>query len=933
MLRNYFTLLIVHLCLNCLTSYGQSSPCLQLVSPYTIAPSCNINNGIIRLSTKMIQPKFLWSDGSTDSIRINLGVGNYSVVITDSAGCSVSLNYNLKNTGALTQADFKFTPLNGLLKFEGNSAANSESVWDFGDGKADNGSLSYHQFDSVKVYNVTYTLKQTCGNTKITKPISVSEVQKPNYREFGFKNLPSGFIGTPENKSCRCGEKSFVRSPYLPGSNDYRVYVFDETNDTPALLPVIGGYSKFDGDLSISNKFFCYKNRYYFSAKNESGRYVLYKTDGTAQGTTALTYSDPRSANNPYSFFIQNDTLFFRGHFITEGVTGSDYFFKTAGNTIELIGEYGYKQILPFNDRFISTSNYGNNLQVNLHEHINKRPTVLFDYRPNFTESGIIIVGVVNHYTLFLGNTGANGAELWRTDGTVQGTQLVKDINPGVSGIRIGSYFIKDGILLFTAAPVNSYTYNLWRSDGTSEGTYILTETGTSKNITGSSSFISFHSKVYFIGTVDGATYLMKTNSTLQETLREKNPANGNFVFASTGPNNANVLVKDSLFLYYINEYDPSYAITCRTDGNGKFESIDKAKDCIQPGIFFEDGHNRVYTMVYRESPNSNLLRVLKDYSAATINDVAGFYGDSLTAEYQGNLKIRWFDTNKPMCDTLPSKTGNRFTFRNYFPLSSSAIRYTSENNEGAKSLKANLKIYNIPNEITIISVQRCNQFLNITYRSPKVFPRTNKFLISFYKGNTFLNQVEAEKTSDNSLSVGLNPSANQFILETTIPSQTSYIIGIAAINNSYKAEVFTDKQAVTLGDSIKVTALFYGTPPFHLYLEDQKYENIQRYLFEVYVKPTKNHTYNLTDFGGACGSGISTALRSTVVVSPPCAQNYIHAGVILPMNYQSSDLIKSSGTVSTSAMTGYQSNSIELLPGFLADKGAIFQAKTGGCN
>jgi hypothetical protein len=31
--------------------------------------------------------------------------------------------------------------------------------------------------------------------------------------------------------------------------------------------------------------------------------------------------------------------------------------------------------------------------------------------------------------------------------------------------------------------------------------------------------------------------------------------------------------------------------------------------------------------------------------------------------------------------------------------------------------------------------------------------------------------------------------------------------------------------------------------------------------------------------------------------------------------------------------MTGYQSNSIELLPGFLADKGAVFQAKTGGCN
>jgi ELWxxDGT repeat protein len=480
---------------------------------------------------------------------------------------------------------------------------------------------------------------------------------------------------------------------------------------------------------------------------------------------------------------------------------------------------------------------------------------------------------------------------------------------------------------------VNSYTYNLWRSDGTSEGTYMLTETGSSKNITGSSSFISFNSKVYFIGTVDGKTYLIKTNGTLQETQREKNPTDGNFVFASTGPNNDNRLVKDSLFLYYINDYDPYYAITCRTDGNGKFESIDKAKDCIQPGIFFGDGHHRVYTMVYRESPSLNLLRVIKDYSAATMNDVAGFYGDSLTVEYKGDLQIRWFDTNKSMCDTLPSKTGNRFTFRNYFPLSSSAIRYTSDNKEGARSLKANLKIYNIPNEITIVSVQRCNNFLKIFYKSPKPFSRNNKFFITFYKTNTVLNRVEAEKSAENELRVELNNSANNFMLETTIPSQTTYLIGIPSVTNSYKAEVFANKQEVTLGDSVKVTALFYGTPPFNLRIEDKKYENIQRYLFEVYVKPTKNHTYNLTEFRGACGLGSSTALLSTVVVSSPCAQNYIHEGVIIPMNYKSSDLIRSRGTVSTSTMTGYQSNSIELLPGFLADKGAVFQAKTGGCN
>lgn len=685
--------------------------------------------------------------------------------------------------------------------------------------------------------------------------------------------------------------------------------------------------------MSAANKFICYKNKYYFSGKNESGRYVLYQTDGTAQGTTALTYSNPRLANNPYSFFIQNDTLFFKGHYVTEGVTGYGDFFKTDGNTIDYLGELNYKQISAFNDKFISISDKGDNRQVNLHEHISKPPTVLFNYRPNYTESGIIIVGVVNNYTLFLGNTTTNGTELWRTDGTVQGTQLIKDINPGVSGIRIGNYFIKDGVLLFTAAPANSYTYNLWRSDGTSEGTYMLTETGSSKNITGSTSFISFNSNVYFIGTVDGATYLLKTNGTLQGTQREVNPVNGKFVFASTGPNNQNVLVKDSLFLYYINEYDPFYATTCRTDGNGKFEFIDKTKDCNQTGIFFGDGHNRVYTIVYRDYPKPTLLRVIKDYQVATMNDIAGFYGDSLTANYYGDLQIRWFDTNKPMCDTLPSKTGPRFTFRNYVAANTYPVRYSSENTEGTKSLKANLKIYTIPNAITITSVQRCTNFLKIVYRSPKPFPRNNKFLISFYNGNTFLNKVEAEKTSDNSISVAITPSANQFRAGTTISLQDDYLFGITTLTNSYKAEVFANRQEVPLGDSVKVTALFYGTPPFNLRIEGKKYENIQSNLFKVYVKPTKNSTYNLTEFGGSCGLGVSVALRSTVAVSPPCSQNYIHEGVVIPMNYKSSDLIKSTGTLSTSAITNYQSNSIELLPGFSADKGAIFQAKTGGCN
>lgn len=932
MARNYIFLVII--CLNWVhfDTLGQGSTCTDLVIPTSIAPSCGKSNGIIRLSTKMVKPKFLWSDGNTDSIRINLAAGSYSVTIRDSLGCTATFNYNFRNSPSLIEANFNITHLNGLLKFEGSNAANSESFWNFGDGSQDIGTLSYHKFDSVGIYNITYTLKQPCGETNITKTINTANLQKLNYSEFSFKNLPVDFIGTPENTFCKCGDKSFVRSHLLNGGNDYRLYIFDKNNDTPALSPIIGGYSSFDWEVGSSNKFICYKGSYYFSGKNNFGRYVLYRTDGTEEGTITLTHSNPSLANDPYSFFIQNDTLFFKGHYITSGVIGGDYFFKTDGHTVSSVFTKGYSQISLFKKGFVSVSGYDEKQQLNFHEDINKSPNVLFASSSFSSNSKIVILGAVNNYILFLGYTPTNGTELWRTDGTVQGTQLIKDINLGTNGITISNYFIREGLLLFTVAPVNSYTYNLWRSDGTTEGTYMLTETGTSKNITSSSSFISFNSKIYFIGSIDGTTYLCKTSGTLQETLREKDPTTGKFIFASKGPNNQNELVTDSLNLYYINDYNDFYAVTCRTNGNGKFETIDKTKDCVSPGIFFRDGNNRLYTIIYGSYPSPTKLRVIKDYIVTPMDDVAGFYGDTIIAKYKGNLQVRWFNSDKSMCDTLPSKRGNEFSFRNFLPLSTSAFRYTVENSEGAKSLKANLKIHNIPNPISINSIQKCDGFLKIHYKSTKPFSQYNKFLITFYKGNTALNKVEAEILQNNQLSVALNPSANQFRIETTVPYQDANLFGITTINNSYKAELFASKNEIALGDSLKITALFYGTPPFHLQFEGNKHENIRSNLFEIYVKPTQNRTYNLTNFGGACGFGDSYSLRSTIFVTPPCLQSYNHSTLIEPMNYKASSVIKSNGKISPTTMTSYQSNSIELLPGFLADKGTIFQAKTGGC-
>ena len=66
-----------------------------------------------------------------------------------------------------------------------------------------------------------------------------------------------------------------------------------------------------------------------------------------------------------------------------------------------------------------------------------------------------------------------HGNELWKTDGTLAGTVLVKDINPGTASSNPSKLFNMDGTLFFwTKDDENSW--KLWKSDGTGEGTALV---------------------------------------------------------------------------------------------------------------------------------------------------------------------------------------------------------------------------------------------------------------------------------------------------------------------------------------------------------------------------------------------------------------------------------------------------------------------------
>jgi ELWxxDGT repeat protein len=70
--------------------------------------------------------------------------------------------------------------------------------------------------------------------------------------------------------------------------------------------------------------------------------------------------------------------------------------------------------------------------------------------------------------------------ELWATDGTVQGTALVKAINPG-HGAAIGNLVYVNNHILFMASD-NGTSWDLWSTDGTDSGTVKIDRLNASSN-------------------------------------------------------------------------------------------------------------------------------------------------------------------------------------------------------------------------------------------------------------------------------------------------------------------------------------------------------------------------------------------------------------------------------------------------------------------
>jgi ELWxxDGT repeat protein len=84
------------------------------------------------------------------------------------------------------------------------------------------------------------------------------------------------------------------------------------------------------------------------------------------------------------------------------------------------------------------------------------------------------LTALPNGKVLFTADDGVNGREVWITDGTADSTRLVKDIQAGFASSEISDFtLLQNGVALFTVT-WGIHGPDLWATDGTAEGTRLV---------------------------------------------------------------------------------------------------------------------------------------------------------------------------------------------------------------------------------------------------------------------------------------------------------------------------------------------------------------------------------------------------------------------------------------------------------------------------
>ena len=119
------------------------------------------------------------------------------------------------------------------------------------------------------------------------------------------------------------------------------------------------------------------------------------------------------------------------------------------------------------------------------------------DINPGASESIPSSLMTIADVVYFSANNGVNGTELWKSDGTDQGTSMIMDINAG-SASSDPSQMTQAGGLIYFSASDGVVGQELWKTTGLSITTGLVKDIRNGSFGSYPGNFIEFNDKLYF---------------------------------------------------------------------------------------------------------------------------------------------------------------------------------------------------------------------------------------------------------------------------------------------------------------------------------------------------------------------------------------------------------------------------------------------------
>ncbi len=242
---------------------------------------------------------------------------------------------------------------------------------------------------------------------------------------------------------------------------------------------------RLNGD-SRPERLFSAGDRLYFIADDGSHGKELWRSDGSAAGTYMVhDINIGIDGSFPSHFAVLNNIMYFSAYdgwtnhatelWRTDGTDNGTYILKDInpdGNSSPL-------WLTLFGNLIYFQADDGSDLDKELWVTDGTADgTVLFkDIKPlgginaSSTPEEFTVIGDTMY---FFADDGAHGKEPWMTDGTYDGTQILKDINPGTPGSSTRFLTPIGDMFYMVGNSDTNYSYELWKSDGTADGTVLL---------------------------------------------------------------------------------------------------------------------------------------------------------------------------------------------------------------------------------------------------------------------------------------------------------------------------------------------------------------------------------------------------------------------------------------------------------------------------